>query len=444
MSEQSSNSKPKKIPKAMIYREIARTMNGEVSALNRLPKKFACVERDNKRIPYHLTSDNVLRISSLQEIADTIQVFCQDDPSVSCNESYALLPKDCIDCAKLWLSTAPIISEDFIEMVRFKNEPGYCYRRLPWDYNPDGPTPNFDELLGRFTNTEALRHWIGALFEQKAYRQQYVYIHGPGKSGKGSLGYFIFKAFDSAAQLLDTNIGYAHWTSSILDKRFGFFDDVDLQILGWGKFRQLTGGPKMPVNMKYEKPFTADNNCMFLFTSNYEPQFSGESEDVRRIILCRTEKPSKINLSEFEYEEALWAEGGYFLSKCLKEYREKYKPKYGMIDCELEGAQEIARTYEWQMNYVTEFFAKSRQRIMLASDFRAAVYKICRRCEFKWSDQHFGKFKKYLEREEIAEWIEIDRKRYVRGLTCDGYANLLYKNQLELVKNNTGSVNLQQ
>jgi len=420
----SQNEKPKKIPRAIIYREIAYAINGEPTKIGHLAKNFVCIERDNKRIAYIKNDDDVLRLSSLQEVADCIQQFCQNG-RLADNESYALLPKDCMECAKLWLSTAPIIDEHFIKMVRFKDEPGYCFRRLPWVFDPNLETPTFDELMGRISNSDALKLWIGALFEPKAYRQQYVYLYGPGKSGKGSLGYFLFKALDTAAQLLDTNIGYAHWTTGILDKRFGFFDDVDFQIVGWGKFRALTGGPKMSVNIKYGHQFTAQNNCMFLFTSNNEPEFSGEDEDMRRVILCKSQKPTDKSHSEYSYEKALWDEGGAFLSQCIAQYQRAYGENYGAIECDNDRARQIARDLEWQFAYVAEHLHKRPGQKTSSLDFRQGVYKITRACEFKWSDKHYGKFKKYCEREKICSWVEdSERRLWVHGVGIDGYPSV--------------------
>jgi len=143
MTEVETEKKPKKTPKAMIFREIAQTMNGAVTVHHPFPKKFVCLVRDFKRIPYVKTEDDVLRITTLQEIADSIQQFCQTDASVYSNDHYAFLPKDALECAKLWLSTAEPIDEQFIKMVRFKDEPGYCYRRLPWTFEPEGDCPTF-------------------------------------------------------------------------------------------------------------------------------------------------------------------------------------------------------------------------------------------------------------------------------------------------------------
>lgn len=245
-------------------------------------------------------------------IADLL-TFCDQRCFV---EEWLLTEKEARGTVALWLmQTEPVpIPKTFV----WPGEKELAFTRLPW-LAKEGPCPTWDNLLGRMSNAEAFKQWVGSLFDEKSYLQQYVWLYGKGNDGKGSINRFLSKVFGPAyCSKQPKERGDKNWTHELLGKRVVVFPDCNDQVfITSGVFKSLTGGDPIGVEAKFEMSFCTRLNCKFLVLSNEQPMLSSEKADRRRIIYC--ELPS-VDESGDEFELKLWEEGGAFLGKCLQAY----------------------------------------------------------------------------------------------------------------------------
>lgn len=244
-----------------------------------------------------------------------------------------LTVKKAIEVADLWLSIADPIPMKHIKSVRWLTEPGYTWRRLPWDKG-DGPCPTWDKLLGRLTNQKAFCAWVGSLFFEEAKQHQYVWCHGRGNDGKGAINRFLKRVFGRAYRSKQPpGKDDKFWTYGLIGSRVVVFPDCNSQgFTTGGFFKSLSGGDPIDAEAKGKMSFTIELGCKFLFFSNERPNVTSEHADMRRIIYCEfTEKGEK----EAGFEDRLWEEGGAFLSRCVNEYIAAY-PDHSDIQSDRE------------------------------------------------------------------------------------------------------------
>lgn len=241
---------------------------------------------------------------------------------------------------KTWQSSAPAIDASLIANVSWRSTPGYTWRRLPWD-RIEGATPTWDKMLAKVSNAAALRQWFGALLSANAKQHQYVWIHGMGNDGKGSINRFLSLVFGrSYRSKQPPAMGDKFWTYGLIGARLVVLPDCNSQTFTTGGlFKSLSGGDPIDVEAKGRMSFTARLNCMFLFLSNEKPNISCEDADMRRIIYCDfTERATKADMDS-RFEEKLWAEGGPFLTRCVLEY-EAACPNHGPIESDKDSILE--------------------------------------------------------------------------------------------------------
>ncbi len=226
------------------------------------------------------------------------------------------------EVARMWMhSSAPVAEPKPVAML---SEPGLTFHRLPFD--PDaGACPVFTELLERCTNAKALMVFIGSLFDPDADRQQYVWLHGGGNNGKGSLARLLSRLLGPAYHsevVPDAKRGVNQfWTASFLGKRLVAFPDCNSpQFPQGGLFKSLTGGDSIRIEKKNRDPFSVELNCKFLFLSNEQVVLSSQTSDMRRAIYCFVGPIS--SPPDPDYEKKLWAEAPQILWICQAAYRD--------------------------------------------------------------------------------------------------------------------------
>lgn len=196
----------------------------------------------------------------------------------------------------------------------------HTFHRVP--FTPAaGPTPLWDELLGRMGNAEAFQLWFGSLFDLKADRQKYLWLYGGGGDGKGAVLRVLRRIFGTAYRAEEVPQGrgdkfWSYWLQGMRVVAFG--DTNDAGFAAGGFFKSLTGGDSVRMEVKGGASFCAELGCMFVFASNERPDLSSERADLRRIILCDfapiTGDPDDA------YEERLWEEVPAFVERCMSLY----------------------------------------------------------------------------------------------------------------------------
>lgn len=256
----------------------------------------------------------------------------QDDPEM------LLTFRKAREVVETWLAFAQPIED--IKYVRWKGEPGYTWRRLPW-VRGDGKTPTWDLIMSKMTNAAAFRQWLGSLFFDEARQHQYVWIHGQGNDGKGSMNDVLADVFKRAYRSKQPPaMGDKFWTYGLVGARLVVFPDCNNQTFtAGGLFKTLTGGDPVDVEAKGKMSFTTRLGCKFLFLSNEKPNISCEDADMRRIIYCEFVRKMRADEKDPHFKKKLWDEAGHFLSRCIAEYNAAC-PEHQEIERDKEAIEE--------------------------------------------------------------------------------------------------------
>lgn len=211
-----------------------------------------------------------------------------------------------------------------IKTFAFLSDPSITFCRIPFDLTLDQvASAGWDSFLENFTNTQALKMWVGSLFVEGSDRAQYLWMYGKGANGKSTLAKVIasvlgrFSRFEQVPQREDK-----YWTYGLLGKRLIVIDDCNnYGFVKTGLFKTTTGIGRVRVEKKFGDALDADLDCKFLFTSNEKPMVSNEIADQRRLIFCAAK-----NQDKFEYDpkfsSQLEAELPQFISNCVMLYSE--------------------------------------------------------------------------------------------------------------------------
>lgn len=349
-----------RIPPAVLYRAIARAIGDDVQReLPAFPRRFHVVETAPgvRRVVEEL-GDLVVRDVNPEAVTNAIVGYAARD--LAGRPGFTFDVRSSRNAMEYWRAIVDPVPEP--PAVRWADEEGLTYSRLPWRLEasppPDAATPLFNELFGRITNAPALIEWIGSLFDQAADRQQYVWLFGQGQNGKGALLRFLAKvlghAFRAKQPPSQTD---THWTSGLIGARLVAFPDCNAYgFPATGLFKSLSGGDLVDINPKFERSYTAELSCKFLFLSNERPQLSSERADMRRAIYCEV-APIPLD-PDPAYEAALWAEGGHFLSRCIYNYRTHY-PHGGPIKVE------TAELEDWVANVEERWEALAAEHLVI-------------------------------------------------------------------------------
>ncbi len=297
-------------------------------------RRFVLVNRggDNRTVA-SIDADDVVTLHDSPTVVDeAILAYCNRE--LAGKEAYRWTARQVGECRTYWLLHTEVLTEP-VAWVRWQNEPGLTYRRLPWEYGA-GASPLGREFLGRCTNAAALARWVGSLFFPEADRQQYVWMHGKGKEGKSEFVNFLANVFGTCGSAQNApNDGNQFWSQGLLGKRFVYFADFSrYKFPASGDFKTLTGGDRIRIEPKGKPSYTAELEAKFIFLSQERPDLSSERSDTRRIIYCEVQPiPCAVDPA---YGAKLWEEGGRFLSNCIEAYLAHHGRHGGPIVTETE------------------------------------------------------------------------------------------------------------
>ncbi len=327
-----SSDKPPRL--AEIYVALADMVNRQpYSTLPKLSKEFFTVElAKGVRQIVTRNSDDSLRFAPDSELVNAL--LEHGNGPLAGKTVFTLTHAQAVECVKTWRGLTPPLED--VPYTRWLSEPGYCWRRIPFDLVPDEDltrTPTWSRLLSKIENPKVrveLCAYLWSLIEARAYRQQYVWIYGRGGNGKGCIARFSHRLFGTASHFISfiPDKPNQFWTAQFVRRRLIVVPDCDKHAFpASGFFKTLTGDDPVNVEGKNKDPYTAILDVMFLFTSNEMPTLSSENADMRRAILVRMEGNGTW---EAGFEEKLWDEAGAFLWHCQRFYRELC-PDFGPI-----------------------------------------------------------------------------------------------------------------
>lgn len=268
------------------------------------------------------------------------------------NPDNYLTVKRASEVAQMWVAISEPIQPDAIKSVRWKSEPGHTWRRLPWD-QMTAPTPTWDKILAKMTNAAAFRQWLGSLLFEEAKQHQYVWVHGMGNDGKGSMNRFLKAVFGRSYRSKQPPApGDKFWTYGLIGARLVVFPDCNSQrFTTGGMFKSLSGGDPIDVEAKGKMSFTVSLDCKFLFFSNEKPNLSCEHADMRRIIYCEFVEKMRPEDRDPLFEHKLWDEGGAFMTRCAEEYLAAC-PDHRPIICTTDAIEDWVATNDEEFQLV--------------------------------------------------------------------------------------------
>lgn len=400
--------RPPSVPKAELYHAVARAIGGaDAGMLPAFPGRFHTVE------PYPGVRNVIQELpGGLVRYVDpealTYAVVAYTSRELAGRPGFSWDVRQARAAADYWRAVTPPIAEP--PAVRWADEAGLAFSRLPWPFEwdpPDEGMPHFTELLGRISNAPALAEWIGSLFDAGSDRQQYVWLYGTGQNGKGALSRFLARVFGLAYRSTQPpTIHDKHWTAGLVGARLVVFPDCNAYgFPATGLFKSLSGGDAVQIDQKYEKAYTASLAAKFMFLSNERPQLSSERADMRRAVYC--EAAAIPGAVDPVYEERLWAEGGRFLSKCIHNYRTGY-PQGGPIQVDSTQLEDWVAVVEEDFEVLAgHYMAFGPYETCLQSQWVA----FCK--EHLKDAKHKRDFTAYLERRHGVRF-DKERRRNVR------------------------------
>ncbi len=407
---------PAKAKKKMsdVYLAISNAMRGvTIDSVPAFPIQFHIIEPSpGTRLIAQETEPQVLHYVSEKAVTQAILQYAHNLYLPRTGDGVGFEQRHANDCMKFWRDIVEPIAEP--HMVSWPDDDGYTLRRLPWPMEI-GPTPLFDELMERTSNSDALRSFIGSLFFQQSDLQQYVWIFGMGQNGKGALSRFLRKALNGAytAQMVPSP-NDKFWTSGLIGARLVVFPDCNNKsFVASGLFKSLTGGDPVKIEQKGQQPYTTELKAKYMFLSNERPHLSSEKADTRRAIYCEMDmiqcdpRP--------DYEDELWAEGGRFLAKCFSTYQRSC-PDHGQIFT--TGSDENLK--DWISTLEEDF------EVAVQKHFVVDLRKSCSPGDFQKKLDNVWKNDRKTHM-EFRSWLERQygiRKKSVRNVDGSGVTKI--------------------
>lgn len=334
--------KVKKSKKTEFYYQLHHVMNDfNISGWQDFPQNFHVVcdkkgirmiiEEDDQKVCHYVDDAKVIHA-----ILDYCYKFLADKKAAALDHSEAT------QCFKLWRALTPPIDEDVIKPIAQKSEDVLCWHRLPFDICEGTETPTFAEMFSRISNGKALKAFIGSLFFKEASREQYAWVYGHGRNGKGALARFLHAVMGPTyGAQQPPQKGDRFWLSGLLGVRLAMFADCeDADFPGSGIFKSLTGGDLQRIEEKGKPIYTASLQCKCMFMSNDTPRLTSQTSDIRRAIYCEAQPISQNKIPTHIYDGMLWNEAPSFLHECIELYKE-YCPEHGDIPVESQELDAI-------------------------------------------------------------------------------------------------------
>jgi len=394
--------KEKQIEKDLIAWALIELLSGNdpVSATYPLPDRLV-VCRGPSGVPVLVAYDGqgVCRIVDKTFPTTLLMQYCSMPETKKFLEGMRPTKKWLDGIAEDWVAMQKGQSLDSIRMVLEKSAPGLCWHRLGYDLAP-GETPTFDEMMSRMDNVTALKAFIGSLLDEESNRQQYVWIFGEGRNGKGSLLNFLSRTLGNSYRPESSHLAFADkfWNTKLIGTRLMAFEDCNTpKVVNDGTFKMLTGGvDKVAVEFKGKTDFLQKINTKFIFCSNERPAAQRSDANLRRAIYVESQRlpEGTVLLPTREYVGRLESEGAAFLWQCREAYLESKKT--GHIESDQSRLIEAMEEAEerWELLF-DEYFVEDKEGAVEASQFRSVLSG---EDGPRLNDLEIGKFKRWMER----------------------------------------------
>lgn len=260
---------------------------------------------------------------------------------------YLYTVSDTENCATRFIRKAEIIDDSDIAIFAYKSEDKRCWEKLSFDIpEVKQPTPTFDEIFSRCTNSNAVKAFIGSIFIPESYRQQALWLYGQGQDGKSSLlnllKNMLGSLYSSTNQPDSGNKRF--WQKSFLDKRLVCIDDCDdPKLLSYGFVKSVISSDTLAIEGKNKDAFNGKSFSKFCVCSNHKPLITSQKSEQRRLIF--SEFKTYEGKFDFYFHKKLEEEGPSFLKDCIDTYY-KLCPGHCWIPVELNELAEVTALAE--------------------------------------------------------------------------------------------------
>lgn len=161
---------------------------------------------------------------------------------------------------------------------------------LPFDYNPDAPSPtDWLELLSQLwgddtESVELLQEWFGYCLTQRTEQQKALLFVGPKRGGKGTIGR-VLTALLGQANVVSPRLasfGKEFGLESLIGKQLALVSDArigaktDLDAVAENILR-VTGEDQISIPRKFRDDFTATLPTRIMVLTNVPPRFTDGS-----------------------------------------------------------------------------------------------------------------------------------------------------------------------
>lgn len=414
---------PPKLAKALLHQALAKVINrtsGTKVPLGTTYYVTSPVEGIFRPLVAAQTDPDVVRYVPQSSVAADILRYCGKE--LASNDQYQLTAREADAVVAYWLYDTAAVPEP--KPFSWPGETGLTFTRLPW-HPHTGTMPTWDRILSRVSNCEAFLAWVGSLFDESSYLQQYVWMYGDGLRGKGCINRFLEKVFGPAyASKQPREGGDKFWTHGLIGKRLVVFPDCDdVRFITSGLFKSMTGGDPVTVEAKGEMAYTARLKAKYLVLSNEKPNISSDFADNRRIIYCevgaREDAAAAVGSG---FEEELWEQGGAFLGRCAEAYR---RHSAGPILADVIAIKEWVEDVEMPFEEVFDFYFTKDEKVGTPDEMKGlwctpiALQRVLRQ-EYKQRKPQL-EFLAWLAREKKikkeAVWIDKDNNPFLyKGL----------------------------
>lgn len=332
--ESAPKRKKEKVDKARLFHAIAQHMiDGKQYSFPFKEKYFVYLVSNKDFMVLKETSKGSVIEVGVNDVASTVAEWCAD--AKKHDKDLCLGPTDITRVVSLFLMLSPKLKE-VPKPFAFSDYGGLTFHKL--SFVPDETFDAFAvdhtspeniarwpilDFLGRCSDGPALLAWIGGLFYDESYMQQYVYLTGEGDDGKGALVRLLAKIFGPAYHADDpgTAKGNRFWTRAFIGKRLVCFPDTNFSEFAMtGMMKSLTGGDAVRMETKGGATFTQDLQCKFMLVSNEMACISNDRANLRRCILITVDKYEKWSAS---YEKTIQEpeQIKFFVELCMAAYR---------------------------------------------------------------------------------------------------------------------------
>lgn len=361
-----AEAKPKATPFGILQRALMAKFLRQPTACATWPEpgvRFVCLlDRSSEKVLYQIDADGVCSPITRKQLTSLIAEYI--DANLAWSPDYSRFESHhCSGTADLIMQTAGAApAESAPRPWLFLSEPGECFWRVPFDIQHGAPQslwPDWAELVSRLSNPRAFACYLASFYIPESFMEQYFWLAGLGRQGKGSIGGALAWSFGrkhAHVAQRPPRSDNKHWGVPFVDRRAMIYSDCKHPSMvreDW--FMAVTGGDWLEIEPKFGVPFSSVAKCKIFCFSNVPPAPSDDPSDQERLLFSEIRKRS--GAVDPRYKERLRLQLGAFLGGyCFPIYAEDC-PTHGPIpnnDVSADAVSELGESLNYDFHQFVE------------------------------------------------------------------------------------------